>query len=395
MAFQRGKGEALTEITNKNVAVDKKSDIKRVVYVYSDELITVCDQLPKVQRRATMVHSLISAYDLPSCMRFVSPRPAREDEVTLFHSSDYVDCLKRLSAIEDDEKYDDEAEEFGLSYDCPAYPGVFEHACMLAGATMKAASCLMSDVCDVAINWCGGWHHAKRHEASGFCYFNDIVLGILKLRQKYERVLYIDLDLHHGDGVEDAFCATNKVMTVSFHKYSPGFFPGTGKLNETGMRSGKHYSVNVPLKDGMTDEQFVSVFTRVMDKVKLRYTPGTVVCQCGADGLAGDPMESFNLTPSACSRCVQHLLAWNIPLLLVGGGGYNFANTARCWTILTSLVTGRQLASEIPEHDAFTEYGPDFELDLQAGNMINRNTKEYIEVVLQQVEENLSHIGRG
>jgi acetoin utilization deacetylase AcuC-like enzyme len=115
---------------------------------------------------------------------------------------------------------------------------------------------------DIAINWAGGLHHAKKREASGFCYINDIVLGILELLRTYPRVLYIDIDCHHGDGVEEAFYTTDRVMTCSFHKFWE-YFPGTGTQEDKGMDKGKHYTLNVPLKDGITDEAFKTVFEPV------------------------------------------------------------------------------------------------------------------------------------
>jgi histone deacetylase 1/2 len=125
-----------------------------------------------------------------------------------------------------------------------------------------AAERLASGAADIAINWAGGLHHAKKREASGFCYVNDIVLGILELLRTYPRVLYIDIDCHHGDGVEEAFYTTDRVMTCSFHKFGE-YFPGTGTQEDKGRAKGKGYAVNVPLKDGITDESFKSVFEPV------------------------------------------------------------------------------------------------------------------------------------
>jgi histone deacetylase 1/2 len=125
-----------------------------------------------------------------------------------------------------------------------------------------AANQIASGAADIAINWAGGLHHAKKREASGFCYINDIVLGTLELLRTYPRVLYIDIDCHHGDGVEEAFYTTDRVMTCSFHKYGE-YFPGTGTQEDRGRGKGKGYAVNVPLKDGITDESFKSVFEPV------------------------------------------------------------------------------------------------------------------------------------
>jgi len=119
---------------------------------------------------------------------------------------------------------------------------------------------------DIAINWAGGLHHAKKAEASGFCYINDIVLGILELLKYHARVLYIDIDIHHGDGVEEAFYTTDRVMTVSFHKFGD-FFPGTGDLKDDGVDKGKYYSVNFPLNDGIDDKTYLSVFKPVIQKI--------------------------------------------------------------------------------------------------------------------------------
>jgi acetoin utilization deacetylase AcuC-like enzyme len=125
-----------------------------------------------------------------------------------------------------------------------------------------AAKRITSGAADISINWAGGLHHAKKREASGFCYINDIVLGILELLRTYPRVLYIDIDCHHGDGVEEAFYTTDRVMTCSFHKFGE-YFPGTGTQEDRGRGKGMGYAINVPLKDGLNDESFRSIYEPV------------------------------------------------------------------------------------------------------------------------------------
>jgi histone deacetylase 1/2 len=125
-----------------------------------------------------------------------------------------------------------------------------------------AAQRVKDGAADIAINWAGGLHHAKKREASGFCYINDIVLAILELLRTFHRVLYIDIDCHHGDGVEEAFYTTNRVLTCSFHKFGD-YFPGTGDIRDRGKGKGLGYSVNVPMKDGLTDDALKRVFQPV------------------------------------------------------------------------------------------------------------------------------------
>lgn len=364
-----------------------KSTNNLVGFVHSENVLAHLDKLPKISGRASMVYKLIEAYGLLKYTRVLPSNAASETEMSRFHSADYLEFLKQCQCDEEGEEvpYNDETQEFGLSYDCPVFPDLFDYSCNVAGSTLTAAAAIVTSKVQTAINWYGGWHHALKDSASGFCYVNDIVLGILKLQEKFQRVLYVDLDLHHGDGVQDAFCATSKVMTISFHKFSPGFFPGTGKHEEIGIGRGKGYSLNVPLKDGIQDHEYTAVFMRIMDSVKATFCPDAVVCQCGADGLAGDPMESFNLTPLALGRCVFHLKKWSLPLLLVGGGGYHHCNTARCWAFLTAVILNKKLPPEIPDHEYFDQYGPTFELGVDKGNMRNQNNQKYLEVLVQQV----------
>ena len=141
---------------------------------------------------------------------------------------------------------------------------------------MDAAVKLNHGLTDIAVNWSGGLHHAKKSEASGFCFVNDIVLAILELLKHHPRVVYIDIDVHHGDGVEEAFYTTDRVMTVSFHKYGD-FFPGTGNISDVGVKSGKYYSVNVPLQEGIDDLSYEAVFKPVMNKVMETYCPTGMV----------------------------------------------------------------------------------------------------------------------
>jgi histone deacetylase 1/2 len=245
---------------------------------------------------------------------------------------------------------------------------------------------------DISINWAGGLHHAKKSEASGFCYVNDIVLGILELLKFHQRVLYIDIDIHHGDGVEEAFYTTDRVMTVSFHRFGD-FFPGTGALRDVGIQAGRNYSVNFPLLEGMDDLSYEHIFKPVMEKIMELYNPGAVVLQCGADSLTGDRLGNFNLTLKGHGKCVEFMKSFNKPLMLLGGGGYTIRNVARCWTNETALALGIQLPDAIPPNDYIQYYSPDYRLHLDPDpSLHNANSKDYLFKCTSVILENLRNL---
>ncbi|CAG2112269.1 unnamed protein product, partial [Medioppia subpectinata] len=261
--------------------------------------------------------------------------------------------------------------------------------CQLStGGSVAGAVKLNKQAAEIAVNWAGGLHHAKKSEASGFCYVNDIVLAILELLKYHQRVLYIDIDIHHGDGVEEAFYTTDRVMTVSFHKYGE-YFPGTGDLRDIGAGKGKYYAVNFPLRDGIDDDAYESIFQPLISKVMEMYQPSAVVLQCGADSLSGDRLGCFNLTLKGHGKCVEFVKKFNTPLLLVGGGGYTIRNVARCWTHETAVALNSDIANELPYNDYFEYFGPDFKLHISPSNMTNQNTAEYLEKIKTRLFENL------
>jgi len=250
---------------------------------------------------------------------------------------------------------------------------------------------------DIAINWAGGLHHARKDEASGFCYVNDVVLAIIELLRYHARVLYIDIDVHHGDGVQDAFYTTDRVMTVSFHKYGNNFFPGTGDTSELGAKAGKYYSINVPLRDGIDDRSYVGLFKPIIQAVMDFYRPSAVVIQCGADSLYSDRLGCFNLSVQGHAECVKFVKSFNIPMLVVGGGGYTIRNVARCWTFETAvcLDMDQNIPNELPYNEYIQYYAPDFQLRSPSKDMAtttnfeNHNTRNYLEGLRMKVIESL------
>lgn len=190
------------------------------------------------------------------------------------------------------------------------------------------------------------------------------MLAILELLKHHARVLYIDIDVHHGDGVEEAFYTTDRVMCVSLHKFGD-FFPGTGAIRDVGARAGKYYSVNVPLNDGIDDASYESVFKPIIAKVMEVYRPGAVVLQCGADSLTGDRLGVFNLTLHGHAECVRFVRAFGLPTLVLGGGGYTIRNVARCWANETATVLGETLPDYIPPNDYIEYFRPDYRLHLE------------------------------
>lgn len=279
--------------------------------------------------------------------------------------------------------------KFNVGDDCPVFDGLFEFCGISAGGSMEGAARLNRNKCDVAVNWAGGLHHAKKSEASGFCYVNDIVLGILELLRFHERVLYIDIDVHHGDGVEEAFYTTDRVMTVSFHKYGE-YFPGTGELRDIGVGTGKYYAVNLPLRDGIDDTSYKNVFEPVIKHVMEWYKPGAVVLQCGGDSLSGDRLGCFNLSMRGHANCVQFVKGFDLPVLVLGGGGYTMRNVARTWAFETGMLVDQPLGPELPFNEYYEYFAPDYELDVRASNMDNANSPEYLDKITRAVIENLS-----
>lgn len=223
---------------------------KVVKYVFSETLLHYLDKNPAIKGRSKLVHELINSYKLLDKLEVIPPRICSSAELSHFHSIDYISALKN----------EDELELFGLGYDCPVWNGIFDYCRIVAGSTLAACYELCKKQANITINWFGGWHHAQKDKAGGYCYVNDIVLGIMLLLKVYKRVLYIDLDVHHGDGVEGAFETSNRVFTLSFHQHEPGFFPGTGDSKSTGFALGKGCSANFPYKSGIDGELFTKYF---------------------------------------------------------------------------------------------------------------------------------------
>ena len=258
---------------------------------------------PMKPHRIRMVHNLLLHYGVYKKLDVYKPVPADFEDLTRFHSDDYIEFMRKVTP-ENQYEFLRELKRYNVGEDCPVFDGLYDYCRTYTGGSMGGALKLNRQEHDTVINWAGGLHHAKKSEASGFCYVNDIVLATLELLKHHQRVLYIDIDIHHGDGVEEAFYTTDRVMTVSFHKFGE-YFPGTGDILDVGYGKGRQYSLNVPLRDGIDDATYETLFKPVMRRVMEAYDPGAVVFQSGADSLSGDRLGCFNLSiramPSASS----------------------------------------------------------------------------------------------
>ncbi|KAJ0985777.1 hypothetical protein J5N97_004133 [Dioscorea zingiberensis] len=366
---------------------------------------------PMKPHRIRMAHNLVVHYSLYRLMEISRPYPASATDIRRFHSNDYVDFLSSVSpetvaalsssapASAHDSSSSTSAvgssarqlRRFNVGEDCPVFNGLFEFCQASAGGSIGAAVKINRGDADIAINWAGGLHHAKKGEASGFCYVNDIVLGILELLKFHQRVLYVDIDIHHGDGVEEAFYTTDRVMTVSFHKFGD-FFPGSGHIKDTGHGQGKYYALNVPLNDGIDDDSFRGLFRPIIQKVMEIYQPNAVVLQCGADSLSGDRLGCFNLSVKGHADCLRFLRSFNVPLMVLGGGGYTIRNVARCWCYETAVAVGVEPENKLPYNEYYEYFGPDYTLHIEPKNMENQNSAKDLEKIRNVLLEHLSKI---
>ncbi|WP_205617433.1 acetoin utilization protein AcuC [Pelomicrobium methylotrophicum] len=307
--------------------------------------------------RVSLTQSLIHAYGALSEAEFVPARKAADYELEWFHSPDYVAAMKRSEALGRVKSIHRVRYRLG-TLENPYFERFFTIAATATGASIQAAEAVLAG--RIAFNPAGGMHHARPDHARGFCYFNDPVLAILRLRREGLRVLYVDLDAHHGDGVEEAFADDPEVLTLSLHMDTAYAYPHRGgRLEDAGTPAGAHTTVNVPLPLETHDAEYRLLFDAVWDPVLERFAPDAIVLQAGTDILAADPLGKLKVsTQCFLEVCAQVLRtaprhADGTPRLLVtGGGGYHPLLLARAWTGLWGLLSGRALPEAIPPEGA-------------------------------------------
>ena len=302
---------------------------------------------PLRMERLGLTWRLMEAYGLTALpdVSLRAPEPATEDAIGLFHSREYLDVLKAA----DGGQAPAVACRYGLGPgDNPVFPGMWGAARLAAGGSLLAARLVAEGKVDRAFHFAGGLHHAMPDRASGFCYVNDAVLAILYLRARGLRVAYVDIDAHHGDGVQFAFYGDPEVLTISTHERGDRLFPGTGFVEETGEGEGVGYSVNLPL-DLLTDSAvYLGAFEAVVPPLVTKFRPDVIVAQLGIDSHRTDPLTHLALDVQGFARAVARILTLAPRVLALGGGGYDLENVARAWTAAWAVMNDVDLPAELP-----------------------------------------------
>ena len=298
--------------------------------------------------RLRLTHDLIRAHgllDLPTtCV--VESRPAGLDEMLAFHDRGYLETLRQVDGGE----AGGDLFRYGLgTADNPIFPGVYAWSALVAGASLQAMELVATGRADVAFSIAGGLHHAHRAKASGFCYVDDPAVIIAHLVDRGLRVAYVDIDVHHGDGVQWAFYDTDRALTISLHESGLSLFPGTGFVEEAGKGKGQGFSVNVPLAPDTDDEIFTWAFDQVVPPVLAAFAPDILVTQLGADTHRTDPLANLSLTTRGFAHTVRAFRAMGRPWIALGGGGYDVANVPRAWTLAWAIMNGMEPPPGVPE----------------------------------------------
>jgi len=313
---------------------------------------------PLRMERLGLTWRLLRAYGLDRLpgVTLHQPEPADEAAIAKFHAQDYLDVLKAC----DRGREPAAACVHGLGAgDNPVFPGLWQAVRYCAAGSLLAADLVARGDADRAFHFAGGLHHAMRERASGFCYVNDAVLAIMRLRERGLRVAYVDIDAHHGDGVQAAFYGDPDVMTISTHERGERLFPGTGFVREAGEGQGVGFSVNLPLEAYTESDVYLRAFERVVPALLQAFRPDVVVAQLGVDAHRTDPLTHLALDLQGFARAVERIVALSPKLVALGGGGYDLTNVARGWTAAWAAIVERELPAELPESfapdlDAFT-----------------------------------------
>ena len=327
------------------------------VFIYSPSYQTYMfhQEHPFNQQRVLLTYDLLKTINAFDDGDIVTPRLASEEELSLVHTDDYIQAVKLAGA---GKLPAEEGESYGLgTEDTPVFAGMHEAASLLVGGTLTAADWVMSGQALHAANLGGGLHHGFRGRASGFCIYNDSAVAIQYIQKKYSaRVLYIDTDAHHGDGVQFTFYDNPDVCTLSIHETGRYLFPGTGQIQEKGSGKGYGYSFNIPLDAFTEDDSFLEAYRTAASEVAAYFEPDVIISQNGADAHYYDPLTHLSATINIYEEIprLAHTLAHQYcggKWIAVGGGGYDIWRVvprawARIWLEMKGIDPGREIPPE-------------------------------------------------
>lgn len=321
-------------------------------------------QHPFRPERLELTRSLLFDTGLLSAEQEAGFRGIRETQLLSLHDAGYIEIVKAASRGE----RLDEAYHYGLgTADNPVFAGMHDAIMRVCAATVSAVELVASGQTNRAVNLSGGLHHALKDKTSGFCVYNDLALAIEGAVRRYGlRVAYVDLDAHHGDGVQWLFYDRAEVMTISLHESGRYLFPGTGHTYEVGKDAGRGLSVNMPLEPFTEDDSFLECFEAVVPVALRRFKPDLIVLQAGADMHRYDPLADLALSTKAMAQSYGRMsdLADELcegRLVATGGGGYDAWRTVpRAWALLWAALSHQTMPDKLPEswHQRWQEKSP-------------------------------------
>lgn len=302
------------------------------------------------------VRKIVDDYDI------VEPRPATDEELSQVHTPDYIGAVKRADRGIPEFKYG-----LGTS-DNPLFPGMYRSSLIYTGASICAAEHLTQK--DMAVNISGGLHHAHPAQASGFCIFNDPALAVTTLLKTHEKIAYVDIDAHHGDGVQEIFYRSNKVLTISLHESGQFLFPGTGFPEEIGEGEGQGYSVNIPFYPYTAEDVYIESFLEVVPPLIKAFQPDVLVCQLGVDTNTDDPLADFRLSIQGYLKVVGLIKDLHPKKVVLGGGGYDLNVVPKAWSMAMAVLVGDTI--DLPFEKTYTT---------------SNTGREYAEAMVKEVKQ--------
>ncbi len=330
------------------------------ILIYSDKLANFDfgSGHPFKPARARQMRELLTRYALTeeTGQQVIAPEPIREELLYLFHTREYIDLLKKS----DQGVFTLDMLKAGIGTDDnPVVRGIYDFSATAAGGTHLGAMMLMQGGARVVFNPIGGFHHAGPGNAEGFCYINDCAVVIAGLVQMGARVAYIDIDVHFGNGVVDAFAGRRDVLAISIHESGKTLYPWSGFQEDIGMGEGRGYSVSIPLLSGSDDEVYLYAFESVVPQLVRAFKPDIVVAVLGADTHKDDTLGHLNLTSNGYEKTVRIINDISPRLLATGGGGYNVFKAAALWALAWASFCGLEPKDSFAGLIGGMMYGPE------------------------------------